>query len=101
MRRKSHLKLSVVQKSFDSSTKVIPSLHFISLIAVRDPWTARESQARCDFAFIWPYFFRFGIRNCLATMSLLILGRTGEGGGGGGGLVSTPHGGSLRFFFLV
>ena len=79
MRRKSHLKLSVVQKSFDSSTKVIPSLHFISLIAVRDPWTARESQAQCDFAFIWPYFFRFGIRNCLATMSLLILERTGGG----------------------
>ena len=80
MRRKSHLKLSVVvQKSLDSSTNVIPSLHFISLIAVRDPWTARESQAQCDFAFIWPYFFRFGIRNCLATMSLLILKRTGGG----------------------
>ena len=90
MRRKSHLKLSVVQKSFDSSTKVIPSLHLISLIAVRDPWTARESQAQCDFAFIWRYFFRFGIRNCLATMSLLILGRTGGGGGGGGGWMPPP-----------
>ena len=89
MRRKSHLKLSVVvQKSLDSSTNVIPSLHFISLIAVRDPWTARESQAQCDFAFIWPYFFRFGIQNCLTTMSLLILGRAG--GRGGGVVDATP-----------
>ena len=95
MRRKSHLKLSVVPKSFDSSTKVIPSLHFISLIAVRDPWTARESQAQCDFAFIWPYFFRFGIRNCLATTSLLILGRTG---GGWMPPPPPPHELSLSFF---
>ena len=97
MRRKSHLKLSVVQKSFDSSTKVIPSLHLISLIAVRDPWTARESQAQCDFAFVWRYFFWFGIRNCLATMSLLILGRTGRGGGGGGGWMPPRHEVSLSF----
>ena len=95
MRRKSHLKLSVVvQKSLDSSTNVIPSLHFVSLIAVRDPWTARVSQAQCDFAFIWPYFFRFGIQNCLTTMSLLILGRAG-GRGGGGGVVDATKGKSV------
>ena len=65
MRRKSHFKLSVVQKSFDLSTKVRPSLHFISLIAVRDPYRLHENRKRSEILLSFGHIF-FGLVSGIA-----------------------------------